>query len=248
MVWPDGAATWENVDEEPDKDAAKVAFGIFKRLDELDWRAIGAKRDLGFEGEEDGIPYLRFSADAQIIFDDWRTKHENRILPGCDIEPAMVSHLSKYRSLVPSLALILHLVDGERKVTEDGSFTDIVIGPVEATSLARAIQWSEYLETHAARVYACGSIAVAVAAKAIMAKVESGHLLKTGFSSRDVWRPKWSKLGDKDVVMTALKLLEDYDWLRTSKKETGGRTATIYVVNPKAIPAEPDGADRKNGP
>ena len=61
---------------------------------------------------EDGnkIPYLRFSPDAQKLFKDWIFELENR-LRNNDETPAVQEHLGKYRSLMPSLALIFHLLD-----------------------------------------------------------------------------------------------------------------------------------------
>jgi putative DNA primase/helicase len=234
LVWPDISPTWVNVDRKPDKAAARAAFEVFQHLDDMDWRAIGAARDIGFGGEEEGLPYLRFSADAQILFDDWRRGLEARLRSG-DLDPMLESHLAKYRKLVPGVALICHLVDAWAE-TEDGTVKDLVVGPVSASAMVRAQEWAAYLETHAARVYASSNLAATDAAYAIIAKVKSGHLKAEGFSSKEVWRPQWSRLRDRDTVMAALKLLEDYDWLRVRKVETSGRTATIYEVNPKVLP------------
>ncbi len=55
------------------------------------------------------------------------------------------SHVAKYRSLMPSLALIGHLIDGVA-----GGPT----GPVSGGAAARAVAWCEYLQGHARRLYA----------------------------------------------------------------------------------------------
>jgi Protein of unknown function (DUF3987) len=55
------------------------------------------------------VPFLRFDPAAQEIFDDWRAELEQRQRAE---DPVLLSHLAKYRSLMPSLALILHLIDG----------------------------------------------------------------------------------------------------------------------------------------
>ena len=70
------------------------------------------------------------------------TERENRLRSGVE-PPAIESHLAKYRSLIPSIALISHLVDGDR-------------GPVPLDPLERAIRWGTYLESHARRIYAPG--------------------------------------------------------------------------------------------
>jgi putative DNA primase/helicase len=72
------------------------------------------------------------------------------------------------------------------------------------------------------------------AAEAILYRLRRGDL-KRPFGSRDVWRPGWAKLSDRDVVVSALLLLVDFDWLAVQKQETRGRTATVYEVNPRAL-------------
>jgi putative DNA primase/helicase len=220
MVWPDISPTWTNMDRSPDRESAKTATMTFERLDGMDWRAIGATRDRGVSGDEEGLPYLRLSTEAHDAFLAWRTGLEIRLRAG-EMEPMIESHLAKYRKLVPGLALVIHLVDAER-------------GQVSATAMQKALQWASYLETHAARVYASSRLAATDAAEAIVAKIRSGHLKKDGFSSRDVWRPGWSRLRDRDTATAALQLLVDYDWLGAGRIESNGRTATIYTANPKA--------------
>lgn len=56
----------------------------------------------------------------------------------------MAGHLGKYRSLMPSLALLLHLVE-----IADGKPGE----PVSLTAARMAASWCSYLETHAQRVY-----------------------------------------------------------------------------------------------
>jgi hypothetical protein len=112
LVWPDVSPTWENVDRKPDKYAAAKALKVFERLDGMDWRAVGAKRDIGFGGEEEGLPYLKLSERTHSILAGWRTQLELRLRSG-ENDPMMESHLAKYRKLVPALALIIHLADAE---------------------------------------------------------------------------------------------------------------------------------------
>jgi putative DNA primase/helicase len=220
LVWPDIPASWTNVDRWPDKTARDAAYKVFTDLDVLDWRAIGAKRDRGQSGDEEGVPYLRFGLDAYDRFVQWRTDLEHRLCSG-ELHPALESHLAKYRKLVPGLALICHLVDGGT-------------GAVGVAAIERAIAWAKYLESHARRAYGSGTAPAVATAKAILARIQSGQL-KDGFGSRDVWRPGWSKLTDRDAVMSGLNMLVDYDWLRLRKVETGGRPALAHDINPKIL-------------
>jgi putative DNA primase/helicase len=160
MVWPDISPAWKNVDRWPDSTARKTAVEVFKGLDEIDWRKVGARRDRDPGGDEEGLPYLRLSQEAHDRFVDLRTDLEHRLRQG-EMDPMLESHLAKYRKLVPSLALIVHLVDiGHGEVSD---------------SHGAGTRWAAYLESHAGSSCVeqrCGSDA----AHAIIAKVRSGTL------------------------------------------------------------------------
>jgi putative DNA primase/helicase len=222
MVWPDISAEWKRVDRWPDREAKVAAMKLFTRLDALDWRAIGARRDRGPDGDEEGLPYLRFGIDAYELFMDWREALERRLRSG-ELHLALEAHLAKYRKLVPGLGLICHLSEG-------------LTGPIAAGAVHQAIGWATYLETHAQRAYGSVTAASADTAKSILAKIRSGHL-KTEFRSRDVWRPGWSRLADSEAVNAGLAMLVDYDWLAQHRIETMGRPATSFLVNPEAFMA-----------
>ena len=220
LIWPDVPSSWSNVDRKPDREARDTSFRVFEALDGLNWHLIGAKRDIGPTGDEVGDPHLRFSPEAYQRFVPWRTELERRLRHD-GLDPALESHLAKYRKLVPGLALIGHLADGGT-------------GEVSENAVEKALRWAAYLETHATRAYASTTIASADAAHAVVAKIKTGHL-KQQFGSRDVWRPQWSRLTDRETVQGALQLLQDYDWLSVTTVMTSGRTATVYTANPKAL-------------
>jgi putative DNA primase/helicase len=105
MVYPDPPKKFVNVDEWPDSRAKDEAYTVFERLAGLDPALLGAEQD-----KDTGLYFLRFSDDAQELFDEWRTDLERRLRGGSE-SPLMTCHLSKYRSLMPSLALLFHLVE-----------------------------------------------------------------------------------------------------------------------------------------
>lgn len=217
-VWPDCPRTWRNVDRIPDSKARQTVFEACERLDNLEAVALAAERD-----EFESVPFLRFDDDAQERFNAWRAELEPRLRSGSE-HPAIESHLAKYRSLIPSLALLIHLVD-----EPDG-------GPVTLEALKRAIAWGGYLESHARRMY--GSIAQrsSAAANALATKIEAGALTD-GFTLRDVYRPGWSGLTDRGDAQTAVDVLIDHDWLVSQTIDTGGRPQTVYRVNPQVTKA-----------
>ena len=219
LVWPDTGGEWKNVDRWPDSGAKKEAHRVYDYLDKLDPTTIGALQDTDHDGEPEGIPFLRFDEAALGLFLEWRTNLEAR-LRGGDLHPALESHLAKYRKLVPSLALILHLAS-------NGT------GSVSERATLQALAWAEYLETHARRAYGSVSAPEVATAKAILHRIRKGDL-KREFSSREVWRPCWAMLSDREQVADALRLLVEFDWLAsTTCTDTGGRPATIYSVNPR---------------
>ena len=103
IVWPDAQAEWKNVDRFPDTVEKNRAWEIFKAL----------SGDIPGAVMEEGaaIPALRFSPAGQEVFDSWRHDLEMRLRSDHGLTPALESHLTKYRKLMPSLALIFHLVD-----------------------------------------------------------------------------------------------------------------------------------------
>ena len=222
LVWPDNGGDWRDVDRWPDSKAKQEANRVFDSLDRLDPLSIGAQQDSGYNGEPDGLPYLRFDTAGLGLFLEWRTDLEARLRSG-ELHPAMESHLAKYRKLVPGLALILHLASGGT-------------GPVSARATLQALAWAEYLETHARRAYASVTTPEISAAKAIIQRLRKGDLPRA-FSSRDVWRPGWAMLSDRDQAADALRLLVDLDWLTLTRQETAGRTATVYEANPRGLAA-----------
>ena len=213
FVWPDISGTWVNVDRAPDSDARAEAYAAFERLDSIDLLNIGAEIP-----KDDKLPFLRFSGEAQEVFTEFRAELESR-LRNDDLPPIVEAHLAKYRSLVPSLALLIFLADGKT-------------GPVDSESLLRACGWAEYLESHARRIYAPALAPTVAAAVPLSDHIKRGDLGKE-FSVAQVQQKGWSNLTDKDQVVEALELLVDLDWLRIlHDRNTGGRPKTRYLVNP----------------
>jgi hypothetical protein len=204
------------IDEVPDMEARDNAYAILQTFAYTDFTTWGAK-----QGEHDRFPYMRFSAEGQRVFNEWYSElnlHKIRQ----EENPLMLEHLGKYSSLMPSLALIFHLID----CADDPS------GEVSEDATRLAVGWCEYLEAHARRIYGLVASAEMQSAAALATKIEQGKVAD-GFAARDVYRKGWAYL-DKDETYKALDVLADYDcpWVQTETHETDGRTATIYRINP----------------
>ena len=209
-VWPDAPGDWRNVDRWPDTAARTAAREVYERLNDIDAQAIGATQE-----DDDRIPWVRFGADAQELFDDWRASLERRIRSD-DMHPALESHLAKFRSLIPSLALLCHLVD-----TPEG-------GPVSAAAALRAMAWGEYLESHARRVYAPALAPDMASAVELDRRLSS---LPDPFTAKEVYRRHW-RLLDQEGAAAALAVLIDYGRIRSEVSAGPGRPTTLYRVNP----------------
>jgi putative DNA primase/helicase len=217
LVWPDVSKEWRNVDRWPDSAAKRHAYGVFTRLSQTTSADAGAECD----EELGGIPYLRFDAEAQELFTEWRAELEHRLRRNED-HPAIEAHLAKYRSLVPSLALLLHLAEG------DGN-------PVTVPALERACAWADYLESHARRVYSQGIAPGYAAARALGRKLLKEELPRE-FTLRHVYRPQWTALTTREEATKAVEVLIDLHWLREVTEKTvgtGGRPSQMYRVNPR---------------
>jgi hypothetical protein len=218
LAWPDVQSEFREVDRHPDSDARRAAFECYNGLAKLEPIAMGADVD-PFDGF-DAVPYLRFADNAQEAFSDWRSGLEYQVRDH-DLPSHLSAHFSKYRGLMPRLALICHLASGG-------------IGPVTFEAFEMARRWIEYLETHARRAYGSTEIDNAEAARAIWRRVKRGDL-PTPFTSRDIQRKGWAGLREKDRLESALTALVDADWLRRVTLDTGGRPTVLFTPNPKAL-------------
>jgi hypothetical protein len=194
---------------------AKVGFD---RLAGINPVRIQAEQD-----KPDDIPYLRFAEAAQELFDAWRDGLENRLRSNELAEsPAFESHLSKYRSLIPSLALIFHLVEWA---------TGGPSGPVSLEAVRLAAEWGDYLEQHARKVYIEELMADGLAADRLAAKIKSGHVTDRQ-TIRDIYRNGWQGLNTSERVQVAIDVLAKVNWVRIETRDTGGRPSEILRIHP----------------
>lgn len=211
LVWPDAGKQWELVDRPPDRQAEDRAARVFKTLAEM---------------PADPPQRLAFSAEAQGLFYKWWTELEGK-LRGDELHPALVSHLAKYRSLMPSLALLFELADaaaGEYKAES-----------VSLQHAGQAAEWCDYLESHARRVYSSIVTPELRAAQTLGEKIKA-KVLAGVFTVRDVYLKGWSGLDSPERAIRALEVSEDAGWVRLEPAQPGvqgGRPSPRYRVNPK---------------
>lgn len=219
-VWPDITREWLPVDQWPDTPAKQAAWAVFERLNQLQPASATDPQE------------WRFTPDAQALFWEWAEPFETEIR-GDELQPALISHLSKYRKLIPALALIFALVD-----TPDSG------NVIHERELRRALDWGDYLRTHAERIYAAAVIPETAGAQALLNKIKAGKLtdpdgvLYEVFTPRQVAVKGWVGLGMVEPVRKAAELLADYGWLvreAVPAGAAGGRPSERYLIHPQLL-------------
>src|ERR1019366_8526028 len=221
LVWPDTAPGWKYVDRAPDAASAERAARVFRKLVELDAESPAR---------------FRFASDAQELFISWQVAREAKVR-GEEHHPALISHLSKYRSLMPSLALLFELADRASSVGFDSSSLARSQNFVSLEHARQAAAWCDYLETHAGRVYSCVVTPQLRAAQELADNITKRKVGVDGlFSCRDVYRHGWSGLDSPEAVKRAAEVLQDAGWLREAPSESGssgGGPPIRYAINPR---------------
>ena len=205
-VWPDDLCDWVWTDRKPSAPAKAQYEAAFR-----DMRAFAS--GLLFPAT------FHFSEKAQKMFREWMEEIQKEARNG-KIAPTLESHILKMPKTVAALALIFHLVDGGR---------DEAIGTIAA---ARALEWADYLRSHAARLYAAGSVAAENGARLI---IERRAYLPEKFTAREIERKNWAGLSDRDTVDDAIAVLLETHHIFLATKPSGsfgGRPSNTYFWTP----------------
>jgi putative DNA primase/helicase len=162
---------------------------------------------------------LKFDHAAQPMFIDWLTNLEQKIRAE-DLPAALRAHLSKYRKLMPALALLFSLADG-------------CLESVSLRHAQLAAGWCDYLEQHARRIYASKITLEMAAAQTIAKRLANGWKRADGrFTLRDAYRNGWSGLTTPNEARAALQVLCEYGWVRKAQvQDAMGRPSETYEIN-----------------
>ena len=216
LTWPDLSESWRLVDKKPNGEAQEAVYRVFERVVRR-----GPTRDLSVgSGALDEPDVRRFDPEAQAAFFEWLEQLE-RLVRGNSLAPVMASHLSKYRSLLPSLALIFAIADGVERA-------------IPLLYVEQAIGFAAYLRAHAERAFSCPTRPDTRHARALLAKIKEGVVVD-GFRPAHVYLKGWSLL-DLEGVTKATDLLCELGYLlRVEKRPKGsGRPSITYRINPNA--------------
>lgn len=218
LVYPDEVKNWTLIDKKPNITAQREAASIMKELASMNFCEYGAVQ------EEDDTPYFCFTDHAQHTFFVWLTELEREKL-NAEEEPILLEHFAKYRKLMPSLALIFHLIN-----VASGKAR----GPISVECVERAAAWCEYLEGHARRIYEMGLSPGYQAARNLARRIQSRDL-NDSFDARDVYRKEWAFLKTREEVEAACELLIDLGWLKEATPSEGRKAKRCFTINPKIL-------------
>lgn len=205
-IWPDDIGSWEWVDRFPKEPARENYKKVFEKLHNLNFNtANGEPR------------YFRFTEEAQKLFIDWIKKIQNDAR-NPEIHPVLESHMLKMPKTIAGLALLFEIIDG------DSDFVG-----VKATKMA--LNWADYLLSHAVRLYSLAINHSLDGAKLIISRKDK---LPNQFSVRDIYRKGWSGLSDIESVNESLYWLVDYGYVvekSLRSEDTNGRPKLVYEWN-----------------
>lgn len=213
LVWPDLSDEFNLIDRPANKQALTRMFQAITSLQQLN-----ATRINGVVKNSSGVQLLHFDKAAQELFNNWYLDNEKMLRAG-SLSPSEHSHFAKYRSLVPGLALLFHLLNGHQDL-------------VSKDSLQTALQFARYLKSHAKRTYCSVNGLDSAPTKALAKKLLEGKLVDN-FTQRNLLHKGWTNLSHKDTVALAVNALVEHDWLSEHPSEKAGRKTTIYKINPR---------------
>jgi putative DNA primase/helicase len=227
LVWPNMPDDWEYTDWAPNPAYQERASQVFSRLALLDL--------------DESAPRFRFDPGAQELFVAWLTELELKLRRG-QLHDALASHLSKYRKLMPALALLFELADRAAGGFDGflGSTRESPNFRVSLEHTRQAAAYCDYLESHARRVYSCIVTPQIRAARELADRIKRKQVLNKdgGFDSFAAWNvylKGWSGLDSPEAVRGAAEVLQDAHWLKEISTEAGprgGRPSNRWAVNP----------------
>jgi hypothetical protein len=172
-----------------------------------------------------------FSPEAQPVADEWRDQLEQRLRGDSLADmPVLAAHLGKYRSLMPSLALLFHAVTFVSSVGSSTKVSGKNFSEVGLDEVMLACNWCDYLEQHARCIYQAEVSPGLDAAHRLAEKIRAGRI-HHGESVRSIYRHEWRGLTTNSQVMRGLEILESVDWVRVvvNQPATGAPTQVVHL-------------------
>lgn len=211
MVMPDIPQLDDKPVDETPKTSDKIIEDIVHKLLQTSFAPFG------------NPPGVHFSSEAQPVLDNYLMKLRG-YSSNMRYSPGLRKHFAKYDKLVASLSLIFHMLDYIR-------FTRNEPEPISLKALEYAVRYTEYLKTHAIRIYQLTLGMEMKTIKEILRRIEVGDIV-SGTTLRELHQRSLSGLTDRKKVIDAMEFHEEYNYLKL-KREPKGRI--MIIINPKVL-------------
>ncbi len=216
LLYPDSYAPLPAIDKRPNYVARENIFDLFHMIDSV------------AHAKEGVIPAVRFSDEAQEIFDQWAYELKIRVKNAESKNDLLSTHLANYYSLMPSLALLFSVLERPKNIHGWNS--------VSASATNLAVRWCMFLEQHAKKAYNVGFVTQASAVKKIAHHIEAGSVMH-GSTLKSICRQHDRFLSAPELVRQAIEKLEDFGWLRIIASDGAKRISLHpkFQSNPNAL-------------
>ena len=214
MVAPELPKNWSNIDRKPNLAAYEKALQAFHNLQNLQSKLPDTLRPKG------GLKGYSWDSEAHECFVSWRKELETKLRGDAFPSDAIESHFSKYRSLVPSLALIFNLLDGEGNKEL-----------ISESYVKQALSWVDTLSSHANKVYSVTVEDHWAEMRQLARKINMGSV-KDKDSLRSIYRRHWAGLNTPSKLKGAIALLEKFDWVKIEQIQKHKTKSEIIRINP----------------
>ncbi|QQE10034.1 DUF3987 domain-containing protein [Planctomycetota bacterium] len=217
LVWPNENKSNKLIDKEENEQLRKKAYAVYKAFAKIRDKTKQAKKPIK----------LKLDAEAFLVYKGWYESDYHFQIP--EVRMVTENMLSKYRSLIVSLAAIFALAN------------DIQCKSINAECMEMAIKWNRYLRSHMGRVFTSvlggeNSSAHSLARKIQNHEIrdESGNI-RGNFTLREIYNNGWSGLKSKNQTEQAVKVLVKYNWLREIKIPSGKKHVQAFEVHPELM-------------
>lgn len=172
-----------------------------------------------------------FTGEAEAIFAAWRADNaEHARAAGADEGDAVGMHMRKFPGAIASLATIFALLGQAEAAADTGGALEAC--EVEAQHVQMALEWVEYLVSHAVRVYGAGELPDTKPARKILAALKA-HALAYGVYVDHGELARWCKTMKAERLGAGLAMLQALGWVRFEEVPTAGRSRLRYWVAPE---------------
>jgi putative DNA primase/helicase len=216
LFWPDVEGQWQFADPPPTENGDESLRELFRQFAYRN----AIPPDLSWD-EKKNLPFVRLTPSAGELYRQWR-QHLESELQNLNAPPALQAHHARFRSLMPSLALLLRILDRG-------------VGDVDQPDFELALRWECVLLAHAQKVY--DPAAHDSAPHILLDRLRDHRLHWESFAWEDLRRCHWAGLTRPGDLTRAMMTLLGTGHIRVSRTSASGRPLR-YQLNPLAEPSD----------